>query len=171
MFDTGTLFDGEQTTKLLFIVKVLDEGPRKILQFFKAFFPADFVNLGPETFLQQLQCAVQRCAAAGFLYKSAHLFTRFQQLSIVVQVRIWNHASDIVGDISLKNLRKSFGGEKFYRFMQQFSLFLVLAQTICSNSWLRGIRRKSVPHALENSASKVRLAMFSSPSSGKTLEM
>ena len=123
MLDTGTLFDGEQTTKLLFIVKVLDKGSRKILQFFKALFPADFVNLGPETFLQQLQCAVQRCAAAGFLYKSAHLFTRFQQLSIVVQVRIWNHAADIVGDISLKNLRKSFGREKFYRFMQQFSLF------------------------------------------------
>ena len=86
MLDTGTLFDGEQTTKLLFIVKVLDKGSRKILQFFKALFPADFVNLGPETFLQQLQCAVQRCAAAGFLYKSAHLFTRFQQLSIVVPV-------------------------------------------------------------------------------------
>ena len=31
MLDTGALFDGEQTTKLLFIVKVLDKGSRKIL--------------------------------------------------------------------------------------------------------------------------------------------
>ena len=56
--------------------------------------------------------------------KGAHLLPGFQQLAVVVQVGVVNHAADIVGNISLQNGEKGIGGEKFHRAVQQLPLLL-----------------------------------------------
>ena len=103
---------------------MLDEGTGEALQFFKPIFPAELMNLVPESLLQQLERTVQRRTAAGFLDKGAHLLPGFQQLTVVVQVGVVNHAADIVGNISLQNGEKGIGGEKFHRAVQQLPFLL-----------------------------------------------